>query len=76
MNTSPIPTDTDRKVTRFLLQLEIDELAVYLDEAVRDTAVSCEAVSAAALRYANLLVQLKVMQDRAALLVAGNRGYA
>ena len=76
MNVAPIPSDADRQVTRFLLQLEIDELADYLDEAVRDTAVPYEDVAAAALRYANLVVQLKVMQDRAALLVAGHRGYA
>ena len=61
---------------RFLLQFEIDTLAAYLDASVRDEAVSCEEVAAAAMRYANLLVQLKVMHDRAAVLVAGSRGYA
>ena len=76
VNSTSTPSDTDRKIARFLLQLEIDTLAAYLDESVRDETVSCEEVAVAAMRYANLLVQLKVMQDRAAILMAGSRGYA
>ena len=76
MKSTSTPSDADRKTTRFLLQLEIDTLAAYLDESVRNEAVSCEEVAVAAMRYANLLVQLKVMHDRAAVLVAGSRGYA
>ena len=75
MRTLRNPHHADRQVMLLLLQFEIDELAAYLDAAVRDPAVSCDDVAVAAMRHARLIVQLKAMQDRVPTLV-GARGYA
>ncbi len=75
MRTLRNPHHSDRQLMLLLLQFEIDQLAAYLDAAVRDPAVSCDDVAIAAMRHARLIVQLKAMQDRVPTLM-GARGYA